>query len=286
VHGELEGNRDQGITEHYGVVYKITCVLSGKCYVGITKHSSAKRWATHVYEANYTAIKGCKLLNSAIRKYGRDAFLIADIAYGSSEEELLRMETEFIRNENTLSPNGYNLNEGGCGNLNPSDETRRRISSSLTGKKFSEDRCRRMSISRTGLKLGPMAEETKRKIGDANRGKKRSPELCREMSRQRTGVKRVPHTEQTKNKISGSLKGQKLKPERVSKICDTVRSRPNYGITIRGKGYRGLKNFRVRIGIDGRTTHIGDYDTYEEAVYARDAAIILESAHGKDISYQ
>ena len=74
-----------------------------------------------------------------------------------------------------------------------SDETRRKLSESLKGKKrapFSEETLRKLSESLKGKKRAPFSEETRKKMSEAKKGKKRKPfsdEHRKKMSEVRKG---------------------------------------------------------------------------------------------------
>ncbi|MDX1372945.1 MAG: hypothetical protein R3321_10765, partial [Nitrososphaeraceae archaeon] len=48
-----------------------------------------------------------------INKYGKDNFIIKEIDYAQSQEELNKLEIYYIKKFNSLWPNGYNLRKGG-----------------------------------------------------------------------------------------------------------------------------------------------------------------------------
>lgn len=88
-------------------IYKITNLIDGKIYVGQSVHPE-KRWTEHKQRArnhydNYP-------IHLAISKYGEDNFNFEIIEWTPLYEE---REKFFIRELNTLAPNGYNLIEGG-----------------------------------------------------------------------------------------------------------------------------------------------------------------------------
>ena len=95
--------------------------------------------------------------------------------------------------------------------LSPSEETRRKISESLTGRSASEETKRKLSEMRKGK---PKSEEFKRKISEAMRGRKgrrHSEETRRRMTESRKGKR---HSEETKRKMSESAKNRrKNQPE-------------------------------------------------------------------------
>lgn len=92
----------------YGYIYKYTSP-SGKSYIGQTTRSLAER-AGH----NGKNYKGCSLMFRAIQKYGFEAFEV-EILAEVKKEQLDDYEKKYIVIFNTLSPNGYNLTEGGDG---------------------------------------------------------------------------------------------------------------------------------------------------------------------------
>ncbi len=91
-------------------IYCITNSANGKRYVGQTIQSIETRWRQHC------SLQGkCRAIESAIKKYGSDAFSIEEIALAESIEELDRLEQKWIARLNTVAPNGYNLSGGGEG---------------------------------------------------------------------------------------------------------------------------------------------------------------------------
>ena len=87
------------------IVYKITNAANGKIYVGQTIHSLTTRWHYHIK----AALKGSTCaIHSAIRKYGRETFIVEELAVGDSLEDLNQKEAYYIVQLNTLAPAGYN----------------------------------------------------------------------------------------------------------------------------------------------------------------------------------
>lgn len=92
------------------VVYKITNLLNGKCYIGQAKDLE-KRLKGHRRCVGKTKSP----LYSAIEKYGWDSFEITVIAVADSYDQLNQLEVDHIVKHNSLYPAGYNLTEGGTG---------------------------------------------------------------------------------------------------------------------------------------------------------------------------
>jgi len=123
----------------FGEIYLITCVPTGKKYVGQTlllsgsdlrQYGTYKRWIAHLYEAKYSR-PTCRYLNNAINKYGEEAFIIEAILT-CKISDMTKYEDYFINYYNTIAPNGYNLKGAGrCGRA--SDETKRKMSESIRG---------------------------------------------------------------------------------------------------------------------------------------------------------
>lgn len=109
-----------------GCLYRLD-FPNGKSYVGITKESSARRFARHVRNAlggQTTA------LANAIRKYGAQSVTVTPVIEVEDWELLCLAEQEAIAKWATQSPNGYNLTEGGEGVVGHvhSAETRAKLS--------------------------------------------------------------------------------------------------------------------------------------------------------------
>ena len=108
----------------YGLIYMMTNSKTGMKYVGQTvSHRKNKgkyrpfgvigRFNDHVSEAiNNTKKKQCSFLNNAIRKYGKEDFVVETLEI-CKISELDQFEKNYIEHHNTLSPNGYNLTKGG-----------------------------------------------------------------------------------------------------------------------------------------------------------------------------
>jgi hypothetical protein len=107
-----------------GHIYKITNTVTGKCYIGQTvSHKLNKkkyrpsgyynRYKDHISEAiNNTKKNQCTYLNNAIRKYGQESFIVELIAVCEYDKMDLQ-EMHYIKEYNTMYPNGYNLTKGG-----------------------------------------------------------------------------------------------------------------------------------------------------------------------------
>lgn len=112
----------------YGRIYKLTNLITGKCYVGQTTLSITERFSYHSRDS----IK--RHISASIRKYGKENFLVEEVCQAQTLEELNQLEIKYINQFNTMYPNGYNHREGGNFYGKHSEETKKRISSSKTGK--------------------------------------------------------------------------------------------------------------------------------------------------------
>lgn len=96
-----------------GYIYKITNIITGKCYIGETKKENPLlRWNEHKRKIEKGI--GCPALQDAVRKYGIDNFRF-DVLIICFDEDRYKFEIEYIQKYNSISPNGYNLTKGGEG---------------------------------------------------------------------------------------------------------------------------------------------------------------------------
>jgi hypothetical protein len=153
----------------WGVIYIITCIPSMKSYIGQANnyisgskpHGTDDRWREHVYEAYHHCDK-CILLENAIRKYGKNAFLVKTICHVPCKE-LNDLETHYIESFDTVTPNGYNLTKGGQA-FKPTKETRMKQSKTRTGMKLSTGAAysiKLASLGRICKKSRKYSEDTK-----------------------------------------------------------------------------------------------------------------------------
>ncbi len=145
-------------------IYILENTINDKLYVGQTVNSFEIRFAKHQRNNN-------TIISHAIQKYGWDNF--KQYTYYVPEELLDYFEVEMIEKVNSISPNGYNLTEGGRGGR-PSKEVKKKLSEAHKGQKLSS--------------------EHKKKIGESGKGNTRA-----------LGSK---HSEETKAKYSLDRKGQ------------------------------------------------------------------------------
>lgn len=89
------------------IVYETINKVNGKRYIGKDKHNDPKYLGSG------------KLLQKAIKKYGKENFIKTILEYCSSEEELAEKEKYWIKLTNAqLSKLYYNIGEGGSGGDN------------------------------------------------------------------------------------------------------------------------------------------------------------------------
>ena len=96
-----------------GYIYKITNIITKKCYIGETKKSNPYlRWNEHKRKIEQGI--GCPALQDAVKKYGIDNFKF-EVLIICFDEDRYKIEMEYIKKFNSISPNGYNLTIGGEG---------------------------------------------------------------------------------------------------------------------------------------------------------------------------
>lgn len=92
--------------------------INGKRYIGQTHEGIEARWKRHrdnalkYYESYYRR----SAFYSAIRKYGPENFYLEWQYECQTGEEANALETFFIRQYNSITPNGYNITPGGQNN--------------------------------------------------------------------------------------------------------------------------------------------------------------------------
>jgi group I intron endonuclease len=127
-------------TKRYCEIYKITNLSTGKIYVGqavshILNHKRYRpyghegRFRCHISEAFSTKKNQSHYLNNAIRKYGVADFVV-DLIECCEISNSDGREIHYIKEFNSLFPNGYNLKNGGT-SFTHSDESKKRVSNGV-----------------------------------------------------------------------------------------------------------------------------------------------------------
>lgn len=215
----------------FNYVYIITNKINGKQYIG--DHSTDNL-------NDYYFGSGKTALIPAIKKYGKKNFIKEILEFFNTKQEAFDAQEQYIKQYDTLSPNGYNISPKGGTQCNGgiSEETKRKMS--LARKNISEETRIKMRIAKRNISeethqkmrdnhkgfLGlHFSEESKQKISRSLKGKKKPPfskEHKINISKSKIGkdssFKGKSHTEETKKKISKSKTGYKYSEERNAKI--------------------------------------------------------------------
>lgn len=115
-----------------GIIYKITSP-SGKVYVGQTIKKFSDRISQHKSNSS-----NCTLVKRAIDKY-KDQMKYEIIEDNVPQEQLDEREIHWIKELNSLTPNGYNCNSGGDAQHNISQETRNKLRDRVNKAKIERD---------------------------------------------------------------------------------------------------------------------------------------------------
>ena len=93
-------------------VYKITNIINGKCYIGQTRKTAKRRFTQHKCRAR-KGYENDRPIYKAIKEFGEDNFIVESLECGIDESNINQREQFWIEKENSIIPNGYNVNTGG-----------------------------------------------------------------------------------------------------------------------------------------------------------------------------
>jgi group I intron endonuclease len=122
------------------LTYLITNTTNGKQYVGITQSTLQRRFNQHVHQSK-SKIKW--ILHESIAKHGKQCFTIVELEQNETKDSAFESEKRWISELQTLMPKGYNMTPGGEIVVH-SEETRRKMSQSHKGKKFTKEHIQHM----------------------------------------------------------------------------------------------------------------------------------------------
>ena len=176
----------------YGYIYKITNIINNKIYVGQTTKTIDERFYHHCKRTG----KWISAIDSAIKKYGEENFILELLDTADTHEELNKKEIYWIEKlDSTTSGNGYNISKGGGQPAPTSQSTEAnekrskslkeayatgRKKRSMLGKKHTPEARAKISRSQLGTH---QSEETKRKISEAQKGKANHIQTAEEIAK-------------------------------------------------------------------------------------------------------
>ena len=196
------------------IIYQLTNSVTGKKYIGVTI-DFRERLRTHK--------KSNTVIGRALRKYGLGNFRISVLHSRLTKDTASILEKRLIAAKSTLTPDGYNVADGGYNGNNFEGKTKEEM----------QEIRNRMSQAQKGEKnhnFGkPRSMETRRRIGDAQKGVKNhgfgkppSTETRRKLSIANRGYKHTPHAIK---RISETHRGKTVSIEAIEKRRDTIRKR-------------------------------------------------------------
>jgi hypothetical protein len=258
-----------------GYIYKITNILNNKCYIGETIQQPKRRWSSHK-----SAIKrngGCRALKLAINKYGIENFTF-EVLTVCLDKDRLAYEKIYIKEYNSIVPNGYNILAGG--------------QEGMLGFKHSEETKRIIALKSKEYGNRPeVKEKSRQKMIELNRRinsgevTKKTAKWYKALEEGRVGNRGRKLNAITKNKISISLKAyyamhknnrninnekwhQMLRSKRGVNLNDVHKNNISLGLNkYFNKQYELFYNELGDTNIkDSRTKLVGQYSLEEKLV--------------------
>lgn len=188
----------------FGVIYVITNLVNGKRYVGQTTKTAEWRFNKHCLHSQYKS-----RVNAAIRKHGRDSFIVATIDQAANRSELDALEIEHIKALRTMEPEfGYNVAPGGVGNNERTKEAAEKAAAKLRGRRTPPEQVERMAATKRNRPRTAAERAVLEGMIAANKGAKHSDEAKKKMSLAASGRKMLPCTEEHRRKLSEAAKRQ------------------------------------------------------------------------------
>lgn len=181
------------------LVYKITCKINNKIYVGQTTETLKQRFSRHM---GYQKDEHDTKFYRAIRKYGAENFYIEELDIARNQEELDEKEYFWINKLDTVNK-GYNSRavKGKCGGDTLSNHPNKNIiSEKIRQSKIGDKNPMRIYGGLKGEKNGMygkhMSAEAKLAISNKLKGRSRGAEEIRKTSESLKGVpKTAKHIE-------------------------------------------------------------------------------------------
>lgn len=246
------------------LVYKITCTINNKSYVGVT-NDLQRRLRDHRNPRS-----SCKALYNAISAHGWDAFSVCVLVEGLDRHQAYELEPILIVDHQTRVPAGYNITAGGWNGRSGmsyvmSAEHKHKISESHKGKRHTDDTKRKLSEQRKTAEYQQRqrairsTEEHKRKLEAGQH----TDAMLAEKARRLTQEYRVAASERRAGIPHSSSRKRKILITSLIKSLQRVDSGERVGVAVDPRS--SIKPWIARIRTDGKSTYIGAYSSECEA---------------------
>jgi group I intron endonuclease len=203
------------------IIYILYNIVNDKFYIGKTEKSDLVHRRKQHYVSAFT-MNSQHYIHRAMRKYGKEAFLMVRISNATSREELDKMEMYFIAKFHSNNPTiGYNMTAGGEGRQMPhTTKTRELMSSRRKGRPLSPSH-------RASMVAGNQTKEAREKNRLSQTGRKHKPETIIKIKTAWTPEKKAAFSgrlQQSPTHVSADIR--KASSERLSALwCDPIRKK-------------------------------------------------------------
>lgn len=180
----------------YGYIYKITCLINNRCYVGQHRKS--------VFDEAYWGSSKNPEYKSDLKEYGKENFKREVLYWANTQDDLNEKEMDFIISENALtSSGGYNLwlNRP---QVDWTSEAREKFLKIVHSEEYKE----KQRIKSTGRKH---SNETKIKISNSIKKSKKHKEAIKRITSDPTYKKNMSNTIKNSEKHKRWYTNPKLK---------------------------------------------------------------------------
>jgi group I intron endonuclease len=188
----------------YGIIFKTTCTINGKIYVGQT---------TRILSENY--LGSGIVLQKAIKKYGKEKFIRTILSIAKSLDELNQLEQFWIKKLRSQNQEiGYNVANGGNSVGKHANSTKLKISQAALNRcneeEYRKELSKRIKLEWNDNRKKELSEDMKYRYKSKNYKKFRNSRIGKS------------HSKEAKHKISLSSKNRICSNTTRQKLSESV----------------------------------------------------------------
>lgn len=214
--------------DQQGIIYGLFDACDRLFYIGQTITSIQVRLSRHLGANNLKQRTRSAQRLKSLRDQGITPS-IRPIAYANNQEELDRLEIEWIKDARASGLDIVNTSDGGSGTIwgaKRSAITRARMATWRTGRPLSAETKAKMSSAKRGSKMPPRTAEHRFRLGNGNRGRKIGGDW----------LKKIRATAMVRNRTKSDIK---LSTEKVIEIKRRLAAGESCASIARGFGVTG-----------------------------------------------